>query len=74
MNVPCHACGTDHQSLQARDVVKMLDAYQEGEGQIVTRQGIKTRCILETIGIPPRRNHNKKGTPSYGQPALSGVC
>jgi hypothetical protein len=73
MNVPCVSCGTNHQSLQTREIIQMLKEFQEGNGQIVTTQGIESRCILETIALPPRRNNATKRIASYGQATLSPV-
>jgi hypothetical protein len=72
-NVPCFACESNHQGLQQRDVIRIVQEFQEGNAQVVTSTGIRSRCILEVIGLPPRQNNKHKGRPSYGTTMVPSV-
>lgn len=47
--VPCTSCGRNHRNVKQADVVRILIAFQEGNGQIVTRAGIEPLCILDML-------------------------
>jgi hypothetical protein len=46
----CVYCGQDHRNILQRDMAAIAVALQEGDAQIVTKQGIESQCILKIIG------------------------
>jgi hypothetical protein len=71
--VPCHACGINHKNIPQREIIQVLNEFQEGNGQIVTPDGIEPICILDILGLPPTQRKDREN--KNGQPlAMSGVC
>ena len=75
--VPCYACGINHKNIPQREIIQVLTEFQEGTAQVVTPEGIVSRCILDSLGLPPtqrKERENKNGKPIAADLALSGVC
>jgi hypothetical protein len=49
--VGCWACGHKHRNIQQADIVKILEEFQAGNGQVMTPDGVETLCILDILGV-----------------------
>lgn len=56
----CGGCQSTHREISPEDRKEVLEAYLQGEAQIVTPNGILHRCILDIIGRTNLRNERKR--------------
>lgn len=52
----CVSCQQQHSSILQRDAVVIVTAFQEGDAQVVSSDGIYSRCLLDILG---RESHRK---------------
>lgn len=60
MYLYCEPCGLSHKELLMRDAAQIAIAFIDGEAQIVTKSGIKTRCLLDILGRPPTQKKARR--------------
>jgi hypothetical protein len=50
--VPCRSCDRMHKNILQSEVVEILDRFQKGDGQRVTKHGIESMCVLDVLDLP----------------------
>jgi hypothetical protein len=68
--VECLGCGNRHGQISHENLLKLVNEFQEGNGQVVTGKGIRSRCLLDVLERPVRENSTARRTRN-GEPLLS---
>lgn len=58
--VPCHACGIHHKNIPQREIVQIIEEFQSGTAQLVTRDGVLSKCILDILDLPPTQRKERE--------------